>query len=187
LSTIVTGFAIACHYHDVLDLVLINGLPGSGKTTMATGLAAALNVPLISKDVIKEAVAEVVPAVAGRALGMAASEMMWTLAAAMSGSVVLESWWFKPRDLGFVAAGLRRCGPASVVEVWCDVPAHVAKARFVARQRHPIHGDHRQLADAWPRWEAAAEPLGIGPVVYVDTHRAVDLVDVARRIAQARA
>ena len=177
---------MSCHYREVIELVLVNGLPGSGKTTLATGLAAVLGAPLISKDAIKVAVAEVVSAVPGPALGMAASEMMWTLAAAMSGIVVLESWWFTPRDLGFVEAGLRRCGPASVVEVWCDVPARVAKARFAARQRHRIHDDRRQLADAWPRWETAAEPLGVGPVVYVDTSGAVDVVDVARRIAKAR-
>jgi predicted kinase len=170
----------------MIDLVLVNGLPGSGKTTLATGLVPVLGTPLISKDVIKEAVAEIVPAASGHALGMAASEMMWTLAAAMSGSVMLESWWFKPRDLHFVEVGLRRCSPANVVEVWCDVPAHVAKARYAARRRHGIHDDRRQLADAWPRWEAEAEPLGVAPVVHVHTYGVVDLVDVADRIAKAK-
>jgi predicted kinase len=170
----------------VIDLVLVNGLPGSGKTTLATGLAPVLGAPLISKDAIKEAVAEVVPAAAGQALGMATGEMMWTLAAAMSGDVMLESWWFKPRDLHFVEAGLRRCRPVSVVEVWCEVPAHVAKGRYAARQRHRIHDDSHQLAEAWPRWEAEAEPLGVAPVVRVDTRGAVDLVDVADRIAKTR-
>ncbi|GAA1553179.1 hypothetical protein GCM10009827_087340 [Dactylosporangium maewongense] len=170
----------------MIDLVLVNGLPGSGKTTLATGLAPVLDASLISKDAIKEAVAEIVSAAPGQALGIAASEMMWTLAAAMPGSVMLESWWFKPRDLRFVEAGLRRCSPANVVEVWCDVPAHVAKGRFAARQRHRIHDDRRQLADAWPRWETEAEPLGIAPVVRVDTRGAVDLVDVAGRIAKAK-
>jgi hypothetical protein len=117
---------------------------------------------------------------------MAAGEMMWTLAAAMSGTVVLEAWWFKPRDLRFVVSGLGRCRPASVVEVWCSVPSDVAKDRYSVRQRHPIHDDQRQLADAWPRWEAAAEPLGVGPVVHVDTHGAVDHVDLADRIAKVR-
>ena len=169
----------------MLDLVLVNGLPGSGKTTLATGLAPVLDAPLISKDAIKEAVAEIVPAVPGHALGVAASEMMWTLAAAMSGRVLLESWWFKPRDLRFVEAGLRRCRPARVVEVWCDVPADVAKSRYADRRRHRIHDDRRRLVDAWPRWAAGAEPLDIAPVVRVDTRGAVDLVGLAGRIATA--
>ena len=77
-----------------------------------------------------------------------------------------------------------RCRPASVVEVWCDVPAHVARNRYAARQRHRIHDDPRQLVEAWPRWEAQAEPLGVAPVVRVDTHGVVDLIDVADRIAK---
>ena len=60
------------HHRDVIDLVLINGLPGSGKTTLARGLESVLGTPLISKDAIKEAVAEIVPAAPGQALGMAA-------------------------------------------------------------------------------------------------------------------
>jgi predicted kinase len=169
----------------VIELVLVNGLPGSGKTTLATGLAAVLDVPLISKDAIKEAVAGVVPTAPGPALGMAASEMMWTLAAAIPGGVLLESWWFRPRDLRFVEAGLRRCKPQRAVEVWCDVPAHVAKGRYARRRRHPIHDDPNRLVDAWPRWEAEAQPLGIAPVVPVNTRGSVDLAEVAARIAEA--
>ena len=162
-----------------MDLILVNGLPGSGKTTLATGLAQLLDAPLIAKDAIKEALADVVTAAPGPALGMAASEVMWTLASAMSGTVILESWWFRPRDLRFVEAGLRRCNPASVVEIWCEVPAHVAKSRYAARQRHHIHDDHRKLDDAWPRWELEAEPLNVGPVLRVDTSGPVNLADVS--------
>jgi predicted kinase len=36
-------------------VVVVTGLAGSGKTTVAKALADALDVPLISKDAIKEA------------------------------------------------------------------------------------------------------------------------------------
>jgi predicted kinase len=88
---------------------------------------------------------------------------MWTLAAAMPGTVILESWWFRPRDLRFVETGLRRCTPASLVEVWCDVPSHVAKSRYTARQRHSIHDDQRQLADAWPDGKQKPNPSPSAP------------------------
>ncbi|MDY7090899.1 MAG: AAA family ATPase [Actinomycetota bacterium] len=171
----------------MLDLVIVNGLPGSGKTTLAKELAGALDAPLISKDAIKEAVADVLSAKAHQALGIASSEMMWTLAAAMSGEVVMESWWFKPRDLRFVEAGLVRCGATSVVEVWCDVPAQLAKTRYAARDRHWIHNDERQLDDGWPRWEKEAAPLGVCPVITVVTSGAIALDDLITRIRRARA
>lgn len=34
--------------------VLVTGVPGSGKTSLATALSAALGLPLLSKDVVKE-------------------------------------------------------------------------------------------------------------------------------------
>jgi predicted kinase len=36
-------------------LVIVNGLPGSGKTTLARRLGAALEAPVVSKDALKEA------------------------------------------------------------------------------------------------------------------------------------
>jgi ribosomal-protein-alanine N-acetyltransferase len=36
-------------------IVVVAGSPGSGKTTLAKGIAVELGIPLISKDTIKEA------------------------------------------------------------------------------------------------------------------------------------
>src|ERR1700730_10103463 len=87
------------HGHMVDQLVLVNGLPGSGKTSLARPLAQALAASLVSKDAIKEAVAEVVTTASSSALGGAAMDMAWSLTASIPGAVVLESWWFKPSDL----------------------------------------------------------------------------------------
>ncbi|MBN1171683.1 MAG: AAA family ATPase [Micromonosporaceae bacterium] len=174
-------------YLPVADrLILVNGLPGSGKTTLATRLAPALGVPLIAKDAIKEAVADVVPAAPSRALGMAASQMLWTLAAAISSTVLLESWWFRSRDLSFVETSLAECGDPAVVEIWCDIPAELSIQRCTARRRHPIHEDTLRLADpTWERNARQAAPLGVGPIVRVPTDRPVDIDALACRVTGA--
>lgn len=166
-------------------LVLVNGLPGSGKTTLANQLACAMDVPVICKDVLKEAMSAALPAIPTTAFGAVASEAMWDLAAATPGLVILESWWFKPRDLGYVQDGLRRCASPATIEIWCDVPASLARERFRNRRRAALHDDDRQLAVSWPRWAAEAEPLGVAAKIMVKTDRQADVADLVGEISTA--
>ncbi|GAA2506433.1 AAA family ATPase [Winogradskya humida] len=166
------------------DVVLVNGLPGSGKSTLAPRLAAALGAACLVKDRIKESLAEaVVTEVPG--LGAVAMETVWALAAAVPGMVVVDSWWFKPRDLDHAQQGITRSGATATVEVWCDVPAETARSRFIARKRPSVYADAERLATDWSTWAAVAEPLAIGPVVRVDTSRPVDMPELVTAVRAA--
>jgi predicted kinase len=166
-------------------LILINGLPGSGKSTLAGRLAPALRVPLIGKDALKEAMAAAAPGVPPGVLGHLAAQVMWELAAVTPGVVILESWWFRPRDLAFAADGVAHSGASSTVEIWCSVPPELALQRYRSRDRHAVHDDARRVAEDWPRWAAEAQPLGLGPVIVVETDRPVIATYLIQAITEA--
>lgn len=167
-------------------LVLVNGLPGSGKTTLADRLAHVMGVPVLSKDRFKEAFADATgDAVSAGQLGQLASETMWQLAAAVPGMVIVESWWFVPRDLGYVTSGLARSGAPKVLQLWCSVPRSLARLRYKERARHWIHLEGDSAFTATVGWDQDPDPLPIDPTITVDTAKPVDVMLLGKRLRGA--
>ena len=160
--------------------ILVNGLPASGKTTLATRLGLLLGCLVLSKDPVKELFADLTaPTVAGEALGGIAMDAVWALAAQIPDGVIVDSCWLGQRDEDHARSGVERSGARRVVEIWCDLPLAEARERFDARaeQRHSIHGDRLdRFADAGP--------LAIWPVVRVDTRLPVDFEALLPELAQ---
>jgi len=177
-------------------VVVVNGVPGSGASTLGSQLAEELGVPLLSRDVIKEAVADALPADvvsrhgAGQSLGAGATNAIWALLACSPAGGGVESW-FWPHEAGHVRAGLRGAGldQEVVPEVWCDLPVDLARRRFEARagERHVGHGPQAGLDDFWATVRDAARPLGLGPVHRVDTSAPVPPGQVTRLALAVRA
>ncbi|GAA2758938.1 AAA family ATPase [Actinopolymorpha rutila] len=99
-------------------VVLVNGLPGAGKSTLAHPLARELGVPLFGKDLIKETWADVLgsfppderPQHEWNALfGAAASQTIWNLLAQSSCGGVVDSA-LPGRSRRYVEAGLAQAG-----------------------------------------------------------------------------
>ena len=142
--------------------------------------------PVISKDELKEMLAGVACGnVAGRRLGQIAPETMWQLAASIPGTAMVESWWYRPRDLDYVAEGIAQSGSPEVVGIRCEIDPKLARDRYESRGRHRIHSMGAAAAAAWADWAAHAAPLSLGPTIPVDTSGQVHLAGLREQLALA--
>jgi predicted kinase len=160
----------------------VSGPPGSGKSTLAVPLASALGLPLLAKDVIKDALMSVQPPAdieASRQAGRAAVAVMLAVAVASPVGAVIESNFHRSRAVHDLR-GL----PGDVVEVFCRCDRAVVEARYRSRagSRHPGHFDDERSADDLWNPEVCAPVAGGWLVLEVDTNAPVDVEALVRRI-----
>lgn len=181
-------------------LILVSGLPASGKSSLADTIGEALSLPVITKDGIKEQLFDSIgwsDREWSKKLGGASMELVWYIAAQhlrAGASIVLESNFSKsftdPQLARFRADWRIR-----VIEVHCVADRDVLIERYRARaaegERHPGHmeWDAEQMeADLLPRIaNATDETLDQADVVIeVDTND-FEQIDVAALIEKVRA
>jgi predicted kinase len=169
-------------------LVVVSGLPASGKTTVGRALSAGLSLPLLDKDDILEALFDSLGCEdrdERHRLSRASDDVLFTLAAA-SRTAVLVNWWnhddSPPR--------LHEVGD-SLVEVFCDCPLDVAADRFEARDRHPGHLDRLRTAEEHEQGIRALRdsyrgPLAMGgALITLDTSSPVDVEALLEEVRAA--
>ena len=157
---------------------------------MSASLSRSLGVPVLSLDVIKEAMADSLglgDEAWSDALGDAAAEVVFRLATNVPASLA-EGWWRRERRQRAIEVFRGR------LEVFCTCAPEVAVARATARigvDRHPIHRDiiNPRVLDPLADVVAAATPLGIGGgLIEVDTttgFEGASLVEEVLRLAEA--
>ncbi|GAB3599461.1 AAA family ATPase [Microbacterium tumbae] len=164
-------------------LIVLNGMAGAGKTTLARPLGAELGVPLVSKDAIKEALGDAVDArLPTRAVGALAADALWRIAGMLSGTVLVESVWLAGRDEEWFRRGWESAGSPAGVEVWCEAPLEVMRERFLTRPRHAVHDDGDRI-DEWEEAAMVARPMTGFEVIRVDTSFAVDVPALGEQLA----
>ncbi|MBV8732241.1 MAG: AAA family ATPase, partial [Acidobacteriia bacterium] len=131
--------------------VVISGLPGSGKTTLALQLSPVLDLPVIDKDSILERLfsSKGVGDAEWRRVLSRESDMILQERAAASEGAILVSFWHLPgmaADSGTPTAWLSELA-GTIVNVHCVCGPEIAAERFFRRRRHSGHLDTARTYD----------------------------------------
>lgn len=161
---------------------LVGGWPASGKTTLARALASELRIAYLSKDEMKEALMDQLGAPESieesRRLGRAAVGAVLRAARGCPAAAIDSTWY--PYSLPLV-----RELPGPFVEIRCRVGLDIARERYRTRRRDARHLDHVRTEDEL--WGTEVPPLGVGPLLEVDTGAPVDVNALARRVEELAA
>lgn len=167
------------------SLLIVTGVPGAGKTTLGSALAATLEVPFLSLDGIKEALyCRDAERRDPFELRLAAEADLGDQLNTLAGSAVVDIWVAPRRDTQRVTALLLKQS-RNIIELLCRIPADVAIARYARRRRT---GPHRPPdASTLQRIQEAAlhfKPMGAGRCIEVDTSRPVDINCLIRHLSR---
>ncbi|ALN75503.1 ROK family protein [Aureimonas sp. AU20] len=173
-------------------LVLVNGVPASGKSGVARALSDATGWPILSLDTIKNPFLTEIEGVDrpfNRKLGRASLRAMFALAReAPAGTTLILDAWFGFQPAEFLAELLGEAGIDTVAELWCSAPPELIGARYGARvnERPPGHPGLDYVPEL-VALAARARPLDLGPRLDVDTTERFDLMQTRHWLASALA
>jgi hypothetical protein len=163
-------------------LIVVTGLPGSGKSTLSLALADRPDLPLIAKDDFKELLFGAL-GVGDRdwsaRIGRAAIALQYDAMATVGSAVVDSALWTGVSEPESDALGL------PVVQVYCDCTFAVARDRYFrwAAGRDPGYREDLVSVDDCDRFRPLTEPLRPeAPLIRVDTRHPVDLDAVVAQI-----
>ena len=171
--------------------IVVSGLPGGGKSALSRQLGSMLDLSIVDKDDILEAsftrAAPIDPE--ERFLLSRRADGNLRKRAEYLGRAILVSFWRRPElsaTSGTPTEWIARL--PQVIEVHCTCAPETAATRFLARSRHPGHGDaDKDPGEILAQFQglAALGPLGVGPLVEVSTETAPSITPVLRDIRSA--
>jgi glucokinase len=161
-------------------LILVNGVPASGKSTVARAIADDGGFPLLTLDTIKESFFAHLGTGDrdfNRLLGRASYEAMFALAADFPEdmTIVMDAWFgFQPEDV--LTAHAARSKAEHVVQVWCHAPPGEIGARYRSRigQRSVGHLGEDYVPELI-ELARRAQPFSRFPAFDCDTTKSFDL------------
>lgn len=172
------------------SIIVISGLPASGKTSLAHLLGEELGFAVIDKDDFLEVLLGSVQEFNSefRFKCSREADKLFEEAARGAGNAILVSHWKGPDEhgeSGTPSDWLREFD--NVIEIVCHCSVATALQRFRNRDRHPGHGDYRSEQGALQDWfeeDSRRGPLGVGSLITVNTEEIVDIKKLAQKCRQ---
>jgi len=173
-------------------LLLVTGLPCSGKTTLARQLAAELGFPLVTKDGIKERLFDTLgwsDRQWSRSLGGATYAILYYMIETLlaSGCSLIAESNFPPDPAAQQLASLREKYPFKLLAVECIAQAVVLEERWRRRAelgtRHPGHNDAAALDEFIQDIRERTTPDGYARLGIPSGAQLVGVIDTSTRLA----
>jgi glucokinase len=156
------------------SVLMVNGIPASGKSRMAHEISARTGWPVLSLDTVKNPFLEHLGAadrLFNRTLGKASYQSIWSIVrdAPEGSAFIIDAWFgFQPMDLLQDYIAMAGIGP--IAEVWCHAPGAVLAERYSARlDERPAGHPGASYIPELIELAARAEPTGLAPLYRSDT------------------
>ncbi|MBT9184918.1 AAA family ATPase [Pectobacterium punjabense] len=126
-------------------LILVNGIPASGKSTVARIISDELYLPRLSLDEIKEPFmmqfCDVIDRTLNRKLGYAAYQAMFNIVQqAPENNIFILDAWFGFREKSILQEYLTSCGVKHPLEIWNAISPERVVERYQKRMSERIKG-----------------------------------------------
>lgn len=164
-----------------MNLIIINGMPATGKTTVARTLSERLAIPTIAKDAFKEFLFDTLGVKDrewSRTLGGVSNGSLYLLVDTLlssNQSIIIENAFERKFARPQLEALIQKYHP-NVIEIYCTTEQTVRRKRFMKRNqsgdRHIGHLDHTNYLkddDDEPIEKFSALKLSVGEYIEIDT------------------